>query len=152
MILKGSQRGGGSQLARHLLNTDDNDHVTVHQLRGFVSDNLPDAFKEAHAVSRGTKCQQFLFSLSLNPPESANVQIDVFKATLSSIESKLGLSDQPRAVVLHEKYGRRHAHCVWSRIDADTMKSINLPHFKMKLRDISRQLYLEHGWEMPVGF
>lgn len=49
------------------------------------------------------------------------------------------------------KEGRRHAHCVWSRIDIDKMKAINLPHFKLKLRDISRQLYLEHGWQMPRG-
>ena len=42
---------------------------------------------------------------------------------------------------MHEKEGRRHAHVVWSRIDADEMKAINLPHFKVKLRDLSRDLY-----------
>jgi hypothetical protein len=31
------------------------------------------------------------------------------------------------------------------------MKAINLPHYKMKLRDVSRNLYLEHGWKMPPG-
>ena len=31
------------------------------------------------------------------------------------------------------------------------MKAINLPHFKLKLRDVSRELYLEHGWQMPRG-
>jgi hypothetical protein len=31
------------------------------------------------------------------------------------------------------------------------MKAINLPHYKMKLRDVSRNLYLEHGWKMPAG-
>ena len=31
------------------------------------------------------------------------------------------------------------------------MKAINLPHFKLKLRDISRELYLEHGWQIPRG-
>lgn len=46
----------------------DNDHVEVHELRGFVSDNLVGAFKEAYAVGTGTKCQQFLFLLSLSPP------------------------------------------------------------------------------------
>ena len=54
-------------------------------------------------------------------------------------------------VVFHEKEGRRHAHCVWSRIDAEKMKAINLPHFKLKLRDISRKLYLKHSWQMPRG-
>ncbi len=66
-------------------------------------------------------------------------------------EQKLGLTGQPRAVVFHEKDGRRHAHVVCSRIDANKMKAINLPHFKLKLRDVSRQLYLENGWQMPRG-
>jgi hypothetical protein len=52
---------------------------------------------------------------------------------------------------VHEKEGRRHAHVVWSRIDADEMKAINLPHFKNKLRDLSRDLFLDHGWVLPDG-
>ena len=31
------------------------------------------------------------------------------------------------------------------------MTAINLPHFKRKLRDISRALYIEHGWKLPRG-
>jgi len=31
------------------------------------------------------------------------------------------------------------------------MKVINLPHFKLKLKDLSRELYLEHEWNMPAG-
>ena len=54
-------------------------------------------------------------------------------------------------VVFHEKEGRRHAHAVWSRIDAETMTAINLPFFKTRLRDLSRELYLENGWKMPRG-
>ena len=34
MILKASQRGGGQNLAVHLMRTDDNEHVRVHELRG----------------------------------------------------------------------------------------------------------------------
>lgn len=151
MILKASQRAGGTQLAIHLLNDRDNDHVEVHELRGFVSNNLAGAFKEAYAVSTGTKCRQFLFSLSLSPPERETVPVEDFENAITEIEGKIGLTDQPRAIVFHEKEGRRHAHCVWSRIDASQMKAINLPHFKLKLRDMSRQLYLEHGWQMPRG-
>jgi hypothetical protein len=151
MILKGNQRAGSSQLAGHLLNVTDNEHVTVHELRGFVSDDLHGAFNEAYAISRGTRCNQFLFSLSLNPPESEIVPIDAFEKAISGVEEKLGLAGQPRAIVFHEKEGRRHAHCVWSRINIDEMKAINLPHFKLKLRDVSRELYLEHQWKMPRG-
>ena len=49
---------------------DDNEHVRVHEIRGFASDNLHDAFKEAEAVSLGTKCQPYLFSVSVKPRAS----------------------------------------------------------------------------------
>ena len=151
MMLKGSQRAGSLQLARHLLNTKDNDHVELHQLRGFIAEDLKGALKEVYAVSKGTKCKQFLFSLSLNPPETAQVPVAVFEEAIAKVEQKIGLTDQPRAIVFHEKEGRRHAHCVWSRIDVEQMKAVHLPHFKLKLRDVSRQLYLEHDWPMPRG-
>lgn len=74
MILKGSQRAGGTQLALHLIKTDDNEHVEIHEVSGFMSDSPMEAFNEAYAVSRGTKCKQFLFSLRrLSPPENERV-------------------------------------------------------------------------------
>ena len=151
MILKGSQRSGGRQLAAHLLKTEDNEHVEVHELRGFMSDDLPSAFNEIHAVSKGTRAKQPFFSLSLSPPPQERVPIEVFETAIEQIEQKLGLDDQPRAIVFHEKEGRRHAHVVWSRIDTDEMKAINLPFYKMKLKDVSRELYLEYGWKIPPG-
>ena len=151
MILKGSQRAGGTQLAIHLLKTDENEHVEIHEVSGFVGNTPMEAFSEAYAISRGTKCQQFLFSLSLSPPETESVPVSVFEQAIRDIEKKIGLAGQPRVIVFHEKEGRRHAHCVWSRIDVEKMRSINLPHFKLKLRDISRELYLEHGWKIPQG-
>lgn len=151
MILKASQRGGGKQLASHLTRIDDNEHVEVHEIRGFVSDDIHGAMKEAYTCSLGTRCRQFLFSVSLNPPESENVPIDVFENAVERIEEKNGLTGQPRIVVFHEKEGRRHAHVVWSRIDAEEMKAINLPHYKLRLRDISKELYLENEWQLPKG-
>lgn len=112
MILKGNQRGGGKQLAAHLMKVEDNEHVHIHELRGFLSDDPHSAFHEAYAVSRGTRATQFLFSLSLNPPPQEKVPVDVFEAAIEMIEQKLGLDGQPRAIVFHEKDGRRHAHAV----------------------------------------
>src|SRR3546814_11854212 len=101
------------------------------------------ALKEAHALSLGTKCKQFLFSVSLNPPVGESVRIEVFEKACEVIEERLGLKGQPRMIVFHEKEGRRHAHAVWSRIDADTMTAKPLPFFKTKLRDIAKELYLD---------
>lgn len=151
MILKGSQRAGAGQLSAHLLNRKDNEHVTVHEVRGFAADDLHGALAEAYAISKGTKCKQFMFSLSLNPPKGAAVSEEGFERAADEAERALGLQGQPRAIVFHEKEGRRHAHVVWSRIDPESMRAINLPHFKRRLTELSRELFLENGWNLPEG-
>ncbi|MFZ2171643.1 MAG: hypothetical protein WAW61_18640, partial [Methylococcaceae bacterium] len=80
-----------------------------------------------------------------------NVPIEAFEDAIERVETRLGLSGPPRAIVFHEKEGRRHCHTVWSRIDAEDMKAVPLPFTKRKLQDIARELYLEHGWTMPRG-
>ncbi|KCZ89743.1 relaxase/mobilization nuclease domain-containing protein [Hyphomonas jannaschiana] len=150
MILVGNQRGGARDLARHLLK-DENDHVHVHEVRGFASDDLDEAFQEAYALSRGTRCKQFLFSMSFNPPPQKEVTVEMFEAAIEQAEERLGLTGQPRAIVFHEKEGRRHAHAVWSRIDAENLKAVQLSFSKRKMQELSRDLYLEHGWQMPRG-
>ncbi|MEP3767688.1 MAG: hypothetical protein ABJM44_12980, partial [Marinomonas sp.] len=152
MILEGNARGYGAELARHLLNMRDNDHVQVHLLDGFLAYDLAGAFEEAEAISQATQCKKYLFSLSLNPPPDASVSVEAFEDAFAKAESALGLTGQPKAVVFHEKNGRRHAHAVYSRIDGGQMKAIQLPHFKRKLMAVSQELYLEHSWDMPRGF
>jgi len=130
----------------------DNDHVEIHEIRGFVSEDIRGVFSEAHALSKATKCKQYIYSLSLNPPEEAKASIDLFEKTINRTEKRLGLEGQPRVIVIHEKEGRRHAHCVWSRINIDEMKAINMSYDHTKLNQLSKELYLEHGWKMPKGF
>jgi len=151
MILKGSQRSGAKALGDHLLKTTENEHVEVHEVRGFLSSDLLGALREAEATAKGTRCKQFMFSVSLNPPERESVRVEVFEKALADIEERNGLTGQPRVVVFHEKDGRRHCHAVWSRIDAETMTARPLPFFKNKLREVSKQLFLENGWQMPRG-
>ncbi|WP_127599611.1 relaxase/mobilization nuclease domain-containing protein [Nitratireductor alexandrii] len=151
MILKGNQRGGAKQLALHLLNDRDNDHVELHAIDGFVADDLTGALREMYAISRATKCKQFMFSLSLSPPKDASATIRDFEDAIDQAMEKLELAGQPRVVLFHEKNARRHCHVVISRIDVDEMKGINLPFFKTRLAELSRELYLSHGWDLPKG-
>ena len=135
MIFYASVRGNADELAKHLLNAEENEHVTVHDIRGFVADDLAGALMEAYAISKGARCRQFLFSLSLNPPEYADVPLEDFEAAIEEIERKLGLLHQPRVVVFHEKKGRRHCHTVWLRLKTSDfnprrMVGIQLAHFK----------------------
>jgi len=86
MILVASQRGGAKQLGAHLLRTDENEHVDVLKVRGFVSDDVTGALKKAQASSASTKCKQYLFSASLNPPDTERVEVDAFEEALTRIE------------------------------------------------------------------
>jgi hypothetical protein len=152
MILVGNQRGGSNALAAHLLSSK-NDHVDVHALEGFVADDLKGSFKEIYAVSKATKCKKFMFSLSLNAPEEANPSVADYEEAIARVENKLGLQNQPKAIVFHSKGNRpAHAHCVWSRIDGEKLKAVKLDFYKRQLNTVAKDLYIEHGWNMPDGF
>ncbi|CAM4418804.1 relaxase/mobilization nuclease domain-containing protein [Palleronia rufa] len=151
MILKAKERGNAPQLASYLLSMRENEHVELYQMRGFVSDDLKEAFAEAEAIASATKCKKHLFSISLNPPQDQHVSREAFEQAADQIEAKVGLSGHPRAIVFHEKEGRRHAHAVWSRIDSEAMRAKNMGFYKHKLMDVSRDLFLQHGWDMPKG-
>jgi hypothetical protein len=92
-----------------------------------------------------------MYSPSLNPPKGEIVSIADFEKAIAKAEERLGLIGQPRAVVFHEKNGRRHCHVAWSRIDITRMKAVQLSHDREKLTALSRELFLEHGWTLPRG-
>ena len=156
MIMVGNSRGNGQNLASHLMSAE-NERVDIHSVDGFMSEDLHDAFKGAEAVSRGTRCKKYLFSLSLNPPKNESVETRVFEDAITRVEKQLNLTGQPKAVVFHEKHGddgelRRHCHVVWSRIDTEEMRAIPMDYSKRRLNELAKELYLEHGWDMPKGF
>ncbi|QDX25738.1 relaxase [Sphingomonas suaedae] len=152
MIIKASTRGNPPALARHLLNDRDNDQIEPHEVRGFMADDVMGAMREQQAIGQGVKSRQTLFSVSLSPPQDQSVDVSVFEKAIDDIELSVGLKDQPRVVIFHEKEGRRHAHAVWSRIDAESMTAIPLPFYKQKLMAISKDIYLEQGWKLPAGY
>ncbi|MGD1926038.1 MAG: relaxase/mobilization nuclease domain-containing protein [Paracoccaceae bacterium] len=156
MILVGNQRGGAREVANHLMKPE-NERVTIHEIRGFVSQDLHGAYQESQAIAQATKCKQHLYSLSLNPPKDADASPELFVNTIERAEEKLGLTGQPRTIVFHEKRGsdgelRMHAHAVWCRIDIENMRAVQMSFDKRKLNDLGRELYREHGWTMPRGF
>ncbi|MFY0400583.1 relaxase/mobilization nuclease domain-containing protein [Brevundimonas naejangsanensis] len=93
----------------------------MHEISGFIASDVLGAMKEIQAVAAGTRCKQPLFSVSLNPPETETVPVAAFEGAIDRIEKANGFEGQPRIVVFHEKEGRRHAHVLWSCIDAATM-------------------------------
>ena len=113
MICKGSQRAGGLDLALHLLNDRDNDHIEVHEIRGTAAQDLTGALLEIEASMACTKAEQAFFSVQLSPPKGSEIEHDTaaYERAAALIEKKYpDLANQPRVIVFHEKEGRRHGH------------------------------------------
>jgi hypothetical protein len=154
MIPFSSQRGLGQDLATHLLNAHDNELVEVMEVFGAIAPDLHGAFAEweaqAHAL---TRCENYLYSLSVNPdPAQDPLNREQYFDYINRVEDKLGLTGQPRAIVFHSKYGREHCHVVWSRIDADNEKAVQLAFDREKLMMVTREFARDHGLELPDGY
>jgi hypothetical protein len=154
VILKGSQRANGADLARHLMNGFDNESIEVAEVHGTVAEDLSGALAEIEAVSRGTRAKNYLYSLSINPP-SPLTREQYFEA-IAAIEKRLGLAGQPRAVVFHVKpddrgISREHCHVVWSRIDIQKMRPIHMAHDHRRLMDLACELARKYGLDLPPG-
>lgn len=154
MIPKASQRGGGKDLATHLLNAFDNELVEVAEVSGAVAPDLHGAFAEWEAIATGlTKCRNYLYSLSVNPDlGQGQLSRAQYMDYVDRVEKALGLSGQPRAIVYHIKNGREHCHVVWSRIDYQNEKAVHLAFDREKLMMVTRQFAREHGLELPEGY
>ena len=140
-------------IATHLQNAFDNEYVEIAEVRGAVARDLHGAFAEwelcAHAM---TGCRNYLYSLSVNPdPAQDPLTREQYLDYIDRAEGKLGLSDQPRAVVFHIKEGREHCHVVWSRIDTVRGKAVHQAFDRQKLMMVTRQFAREHGLLLPEG-
>ncbi len=92
-------------------------------------------------------------SLSINPDElRGRISREQYLDYIARTEDKLGLANQPRAVIFHIKDGREHCHVVWSRIDVEAGKAVNLPFYKDRLMTVTREFARDHGLQLPQGY
>lgn len=154
MIPFASQRGGGQDLATHLMNEYDNENAEVEQIRGAIAGDLHGAFKEWEVQARAlTRCEKYLYSLSINPdPAQGPLTRAQYMDYIARAEDALGLEDQPRAVVFHTKFGREHCHVVWSRINADERRAVHLAFDREKLMRVTRSFARDHDLALPAGY
>lgn len=154
MIPFASQRGGGQDLASHLMNTYDNEVAEVAHVRGAIASDLHGAFKEWQVQAEAlTRCKEYLYSLSINPdPRQGPLTRAQYMDYIARTEDMLGLEEQPRAIVFHTKYGREHCHVVWSRIDAVNGKAVHLAFDHDKLMRVTRAFARDHDLRLPPGY
>jgi hypothetical protein len=151
VIIKGKSVGGGKRLATHLMRTDTNERAEVRELRGVAAEDLRGALLEMEAVASGSRTTKPFYHASINTRADERLTEEQRTHAIDRLEEKLGLTGQPRVVVVHEKEGREHCHIVWSRIDLDRMRAISDSYNYRKHEEVARDLEREFGHERVQG-
>ena len=147
MIINGNSRSNAKFFTKHLLNAEQNERVEVKEIRGFVAENVPDAFKEIEIIGSATRARNSFYHSNINPDEGEKLTPEQWAQTIETLEQKLGLEGQPRFVIAHEKKNREHIHVVWSRIDSDTMTAIPMENNYLAHTETARELERMFGHE-----
>lgn len=146
MIAKGNLHGSGAFLASYLAKDDkSNEQAELFELRGFMATNIFDALREAHADAEHTRAEKPLFHAQVRLPKDEQMTRDQWLEVADRIEKRLGFKDQPRAIVFHIKDGEEHMHIAWNRIDTEKERAIDPGLFKLKLKEVCRELEKEMG-------
>jgi hypothetical protein len=151
VIIKGTSCAGAGRLATHLTRTDTNERAEVKEVRGAVAEDLLGALREMESVAGGARTTKPFYHGSINTRADERMTDEQRAYAIDKLEAALGLTGQPRVVVVHEKEGREHCHIVWSRIDLDRMAAISDSNNYRKHEEVARALEREFGHERVQG-
>lgn len=142
MIAKGNTHAHGAKLADYMVTGKAGEKAELYQVRGFASNDIREAFQSIAVLAAGTKCDNPMFHTQVRNPEGETLTPEQWEQTADRIERINGLTGQPRAIAFHidQKTGHEHMHVAWSRIDAETMTAKPLPFFKLRLKEVCREL------------
>lgn len=145
MIAKGTTHNSGSRLAAYMVTGKDGERAELYSLHGFAAGDIREAFASIEAMKAGTKLDKAFFHVQVRNPEGEELIRAQWLRVAEAIEHKIGYSGQPRAIAFHtdEKTGHEHMHVAWSRIDEETLQAKPLPFFKLRLKEVSRELEKE---------
>jgi Ti-type conjugative transfer relaxase TraA len=148
MIAKGTPHNNGAKLAAYLTTGKDNEKATLWELRGFASEDIREAFRSVHVMAEAIpQLEQPFFHVQVRNPEGETLTREQWMRVANRIEAKLGLTGQPRAIAFHENSdtGHEHMHLAWSRIDEETLTARHLPFYKLRLKEVCRELEIDLG-------
>src|SRR5579863_7219376 len=147
MIINGGSRCNARFFARHLSNEDENERVTLCDIRYLAALNVTDALHEMEIVALGTFCKNFFYHANINPTEAEHLTAEQWTGAVELLEKNLRLENNARFIVEHRKKGRTHRHVIWSRIDVRRMCAVSMMHDYTKHQETARQLEREFGLE-----
>jgi Relaxase/Mobilisation nuclease domain len=152
MVIKGESVAGATRLDAHLKRTDTNEEMRVLELKNVAADDVRGALKEMEAIASACpNCEKPFYHASINTRADERMTPEQREQAIDRLENELGLTGQPRVVVLHEKKDREHVHIVWSRIDLETLRTISDSHNYRKHEIVARELERAFGHERVQG-
>ena len=149
MIFKGRARADGGKLATYLL-SGKNEQVRVLDVRGTIIDErsaagLKAALGDMDELGKMTRAKSSLFHLAINPDARDRMTGEDWRASVDKAEKALGLEGHPRAIVGHVYEGKEHLHVVWSRVDVEERKCVEMSFSHLKLCRAAREIEIELG-------
>ena len=149
MIVNGGSRSNGAFFARHLVRADENERVSVTEMRGFTyAQDVPSAFRELADFASGTRCKNHFYHVNINTRADEHLTPEQWQTAVDRVERALHLDGQPRFIVEHQKEGRTHCHVVWSRIDPDTLTAISDSHNYRRHEQVATELEAAFGHQV----
>lgn len=150
MIIKGNSRARPTQLARHLMRLDTNERMEI--LSSDYGDDLKSALQDMQATAAATKGRKGLYHANVSPDAKyPNLTPEQWVHAADVLADELGLSAQPRVIILHQKDGRGHIHVVWQRANLETMTLVSDSQNYAAHERASRRLEQELGHELTPG-
>lgn len=153
MVIKGKSCGHATKLARHLMRTDQNERIQILELdETSAALTIEAALLEYQTLATHlTDATHGLYETSLSPRHNETLTPEQWEQAVDILADQLGLTGQPRIVILHQKKGPEHVHAVFQRTDTDKKQvisdSFNYPAHELAAREIE----IAFGLEQTVG-
>jgi len=145
MIINGGSRRNAQFFAKHLANAEENERVTLCEIRNLAAVNIAEAFREMEAIAMGTRCENYFYHANINPLSKETLTQQQWNRAVDLLEEKLCLTGHARFIVEHQKKGRVHRHAVWLRIDVNRMRAVEMTDDYERHQATARQLEQEFG-------
>lgn len=147
MIIDGNEHGNAGNLARYLLTAKEGETVQLYETRGTALDNLTDTLTDWEAIGRSTtRGQNILYHSWLRLASGEKLHEAQWLKTIETLEERLKLTDAPRVIVAHHnEQNGTHFHVVWSRVDPERDRLLNLGNSARKSITVAREAEKEFG-------
>jgi len=115
-------------------------------------DDLKVALQDMQTTAAATKGRKGLYHANVSPDAKyGSLNPDQWMHAADVLGEELGLSGQPRVIILHQKDGRGHIHVVWQRANLETMTLVSDSQNYAAHERASRRLEIELGHERTPG-